>query len=475
MDIDRSLAAFRALILFSIGLPGCVDGEKTIAACDDSTAILDGSGAATGYERCADGTIHRVSAVAATPTISGETCLGTEEYLSCTTDADCTTSGTPGTTARCLHQEYVELGGRMVPVADTGAPPQDGCFCAYSCETDADCGTGYACIPNEVVTKGQAWSTCEPADCATDADCTSGECGLTSHDNGCGYEVNLVCREGSDTCRLDEECTDEGGVCAPEYGDDTYACRTTTCVIGRPLEVEGRARVADAAPRSDWSAGSTSDLDELDAGLRAELAAWWTEVAALEHASVGSFARFTLELLALGAPPELLASTQQAASDEIEHARVCYGLASRYGGAPVGPGPLSLDRVSLCADPAAILVSLIREACVGETLGAAEARACAAEAADPELRRLLSRIAADEERHAALAWRSLRWMLERDPSLADLARSTFDEATRATAAAEPSPSPDAPHHGVLGPAARSEIHRAALERVVRPCAEALTG
>ncbi|MBT9554900.1 MAG: hypothetical protein IV100_02675, partial [Myxococcales bacterium] len=38
----------------------------------------------------------------------------------------------------------------------------------------------------------------------------------------------------------------------------------------------------------------------------------WLSVAALEHASVGSFARFTLQLLAVGAPPDLLLATQQA-------------------------------------------------------------------------------------------------------------------------------------------------------------------
>ena len=43
----------------------------------------------------------------------------------------------------------------------------------------------------------------------------------------------------------------------------------------------------------------------------------------------------TLELLAVGAPPNLLAGAQQAGLDEIRHAQACVGLASRYAGRPL--------------------------------------------------------------------------------------------------------------------------------------------
>ena len=63
------------------------------------------------------------------------------------------------------------------------------------------------------------------------------------------------------------------------------------------------------------------DLRGLDEETRLALGAWWAEIAALEHASVASFARFTLQLLSLGAPPELLADVGQASADEIRRRR----------------------------------------------------------------------------------------------------------------------------------------------------------
>ena len=82
---------------------------------------------------------------------------------------------------------------------------------------------------------------------------------------------------------------------------------------------------------------------------------------------MASFARFTLQLLALGAPPDLLIEAQRASLDEIEHAKTLYDLASQYAGRPLGPSQLSLDDLSLDADPQTIVADLVREGCVGET------------------------------------------------------------------------------------------------------------
>ena len=42
---------------------------------------------------------------------------------------------------------------------------------------------------------------------------------------------------------------------------------------------------------------------------------------------MASFARFSLELMALGAPPELLLGSSQAQADEIAHAQTATGYA----------------------------------------------------------------------------------------------------------------------------------------------------
>lgn len=104
---------------------------------------------------------------------------------------------------------------------------------------------------------------------------------------------------------------------------------------------------------------------------------------ALEHASVAAFARFVLELIAPGAPSELVVSAQQVLGDEIEHARLCFGLASAYAGEALGPGALSAQ--GALDDPSfqGCVARAIHEACVGETLAAAEAIEALARATDP--------------------------------------------------------------------------------------------
>jgi hypothetical protein len=247
--------------------------------------------------------------------------------------------------------------------------------------------------------------------------------------------------------------------------EGAWQCLGWTCVLGRPLVVEGSARVAKAAARGDWIARVGPDFTGID---RDACAAYWAQAGAMEHASVASFARFALELLALGAPAALIADAQRAGLDEVEHARLAYGLASAYAGRPIGPGPLDLGALRVATDRREVMRALIEEACVGETLGVAEALALAESAQDPALVPIHRRIAEDEQRHAELAWRTLAWLL--DGAGEDdrrFARRCFDEAI-AAAGGEPPP-------GLLDARALAAVRRQALREVVAPCAEALLG
>jgi hypothetical protein len=150
----------------------------------------------------------------------------------------------------------------------------------------------------------------------------------------------------------------------------------------------------------------------------------WARDGLYEHASVASFARFVRELLALGAPPALVRAAQAAILDELEHAQLCFELAAREHG-PVKLGPLPLDQSSSRAgDPVTLALAVFEEGCIGETVAAAEAGVAAAETDDADARTALERIAADERQHAALAWRTLRWLLDTfgDPVHAALRR-----------------------------------------------------
>lgn len=426
-------------------------GTGQTEKCVDPKPVFLPSGQPSGYVECADGAIDRVDALSCDPgTVTGEACANPGEFASCQSDADC--NAKPG--GRCLTQ-WGEFGG-------------DGtsCGCSYPCTTDADCDDGSVCACAGLVT-GLVDNQCVTKNCDTNADCGSGECGLSSYDDGCGRRIALACRDDADVCRSNDDCSANGGECAPMYPGETYACQTPNCAIGRPMMVEGRARAARSEARADWSMELAVDASRYAPELRAALATRFGAIAALEHASVGSFARFTLQLLALGAPSELVAEAQRAALDEVEHARISYALATRFGGVEVGPSALPEATAAIAVDARSIVRSLVEEACVGETLGVAEALAVADAVADPALAALFRRIADDEQRHAELAWRTLSWLLTRDASLVSAAR---EGAERARALLEVNDDgPVAREAGLLSGAELASIRMQAYEEVVRPC------
>ena len=140
--------------------------------------------------------------------------------------------------------------------------------------------------------------------------------------------------------------------------------------------------------------------------------------ALLEHASVASFARFSLELLALGAPAELVAAAHRAALDEVRHARSCFALAEAYLGRRLAPGPIDMGgAVAVSADLDDVAARVAREGCVGETLSAMLLSEQLRTATEPAVRRVLAMLVRDETRHAELAWRTLSWLTRHGASV----------------------------------------------------------
>ncbi|HEY6561111.1 MAG TPA: ferritin-like domain-containing protein [Polyangiaceae bacterium] len=219
---------------------------------------------------------------------------------------------------------------------------------------------------------------------------------------------------------------------------------------------------------------------ELPEDARLILAAHWSGMALLEHASVASFARFSLQLMAVGAPASLVEAAHRAALDEIEHARLTFRLASRYEGRPLGPGPLPFDGgVAVDASLAALAVATAREGCVGETVGAAEANALLERARDPEVRAALALIARDEASHAELAWQTVRWALDQgdDTVRRAVAGAFSDELQRPLGGSDSADlvahADVLADHGTWLPSALGSIRRRAIDEVVRPALQAL--
>jgi hypothetical protein len=248
--------------------------------------------------------------------------------------------------------------------------------------------------------------------------------------------------------------------------------------VGRPFLVGSHARVAPVVREAEWARGAAPSVAHVPMPTRAKLAEAWTRTGQMEHASVAAFARFALELVALGAPADLLRWTQRAMSEEIDHAERAFMLASAYRGGPVGPGPLDVEGALRAPTAESVLATLLREGCIGETLAAVEAAEALQHATDPVVRATLDIILRDETSHAALAWTAARWLLERR---GDLRPWFAAELTRAVAERVAAPKtsglddPGLAQHGILDAVRQREIHAAALSRIVLPNAAALLG
>ncbi|KYF62230.1 ferritin-like domain-containing protein [Sorangium cellulosum] len=270
-------------------------------------------------------------------------------------------------------------------------------------------------------------------------------------------------------------------------GECCYEAYVIPMCEGRPYLVDEVARTAASVrARRDagWGAADAMAprIDHLSADLREALAAAWTRDALFEHASVASFGRFALELLAAGAPAGLVEEAHRAALDEARHARLCFALASAYAGEAIAPGAFPFEgRVEVEADLASIAARAAREGCIGETLAAVIAAEELGAAEDPAVRSALAIIAADEARHAELAWRTAAWAIrvggERvraavEEVFAGLERADAweivnggqDDRVEGAALAA---------HGRFGAAARADAAARAIAEVVRPAAKML--
>lgn len=272
----------------------------------------------------------------------------------------------------------------------------------------------------------------------------------------CGAEVISVDGAGS----LEDGCAYIGGVKASQWClyPITVIPPEQPCDYGRPLILAGAPRLAPLTRGAGWV------TPPRPGGVDPARAERWARVALAEHASVASFARFALELLAFGAPAELVAGAHAAALDEVRHARLAFGLVGRHAGVSVGPGPLPLTDFTFSADLAAFAAATAAEGCVAETLSALQVAEARDRSTDPAEREVLAVLARDEARHAALAWQTLRWATEQGG----------DPVRRAVAAvfAAPPPLPTANDDGLLpSDVARRVILRGWAE-VIAPAAAA---
>ncbi len=153
--------------------------------------------------------------------------------------------------------------------------------------------------------------------------------------------------------------------------------------------------------------GSSGVRTRVGAHARGPAGAYLARMAMEEAASVLAFRRLRRELAALHAPRALLHATARAEADEVRHARAFARLATRANGR--APRVAAGSRSPRCRSLEAVARENAIEGCVRETYGALLATWQARRAGSPAMRRLLARVAADETRHAALAWAVASW------------------------------------------------------------------
>lgn len=194
-------------------------------------------------------------------------------------------------------------------------------------------------------------------------------------------------------------------------GPDYSLHKKTIGPGARPRPMRGRPYVDDAGT------AQVASFEPLgDAAVTNQAAEAWRKEASYEHASVASFSRASLELMAQGAPMELLERTHQAALDELEHTRLCLEVAQALDGRQAQLGAVAA-LAPRSEDLAGFAVRTLREAYLPERGAVAEAQAARSLARFPPAKDALQTIIEDETRHYELAMDIIRWCLERGGAL----------------------------------------------------------
>ena len=202
---------------------------------------------------------------------------------------------------------------------------------------------------------------------------------------------------------------------------------------GRPFTVEYSSRTTKSKnvffDNSDdvesWRLDNTVSLT-INSTYDYEIGLQWLQQAEGEHASIASFARHTLQLMSIGAPSELLLASQAASIDEIKHAKMCYGFASIFLHQDMTPGLFDVEDSLDNLEIKDIIVSVIREGCMEETLSAIEARFRGHLAIDLSVKAALNEISEDESKHAKLAWDTIQWIAKKHPQYQTFIQNAFE-------------------------------------------------
>lgn len=132
-----------------------------------------------------------------------------------------------------------------------------------------------------------------------------------------------------------------------------------------------------------------------------------------------------MQLIALGAGPDLLKKVLEAASQEVEHARVCFSTATYFSAEMVSPAGIPEIMSSQGATPSLrkLIEDCFFDGCIMESFSANLARKSSDLTTDSHSKNAFSLIARDEESHGELSWEILAFLIKEDKASVQSLRS----------------------------------------------------
>jgi hypothetical protein len=248
---------------------------------------------------------------------------------------------------------------------------------------------------------------------------------------------------------------------------------------GTPLEAEHQRLMRRRSVPIPWEQTTVAELNEAE---RERLAGTWSRRSAAEYLAVSTFAVLAIDLVAAGAPADVLSLCMRAGIDEVRHAELCLRMIEIYGGKRVLPPP---GMSSLPDDPERpklhqALANTMLVSCVSETYATTVLTATRDLTTDPVAHAVLTSIYSDEVMHARLGWSYLRYGIERGGQGAiDAAAAMVPIALRGVANVVERERPvgevteKVRGHGLMTPAEERVIYSSCVREVLVPGFEAL--
>ena len=182
-----------------------------------------------------------------------------------------------------------------------------------------------------------------------------------------------------------------------------FPADTAAWVSETPLRAEYARLMRGFHRPIPWEQSHAKDLAP---EVRAELARIWGERIPTEYRSITGFSTLSFDLIAAGAPVDLVAVCHRVCIDELRHTELAVRMVDLYGGERP---PLPREITSLPADQTVSAMaqacrSAIALACLGETFACSELAMLRERAVDPVVKGVLTVFLADEIVHARIGW-----------------------------------------------------------------------